>query len=139
MGEQKSFEVGQRAFLNRAFTFDDIQHFAALSGDFNPVHMDEEFARTTRFGKVIVHGMLVASLISTLLGTDLPGPGAIYVSQDLRFLAPVYPGDQLVASVEVIEWDSTRGRLKMMTEVKNQDGMAVISGEAKLVIASYLK
>jgi acyl dehydratase len=83
--------------------------------------------------------MLVAGLISAVLGTMLPGPGAIYLSQQLRFIAPVRPGDQATARAKVTEWDPEKGRVTLSTEVKNHEGVAVISGEARLVMLSYLK
>jgi len=91
------------------------------------------------FGGRIAHGMLVASLISAVLGTRLPGPGAIYLSQQLRFLAPVRPGDEVTARVSVTAWDPEKGRVTLLTEVANKKGIAVIAGEAQLVMSSYLK
>ena len=132
------FEVGESASLSREITENDISDFANLSGDQNPIHVDSSFAKESYFKGVIAHGMLVSSLISSVLGNELPGSGAIYLSQDLRFLAPVRPGDTITARVEVISWDEESGRVSLKTSVTNHRGEKVITGEAKLVIASYL-
>ena len=139
MNEKAHFQIGQKATLFRIFTRDDIDKFANLSGDFNPIHVNEEFSRSTRFGGVIVHGVLVVSMISTLLGTELPGPGCIYKSQNLKFVSPVYPGDQLTATVEIIDWDSEKGRVRLLTEIKKQEDALVVTGEALLVMSSYIR
>lgn len=86
----------------------------------------------------IVHGILVSGLISAVLGTRLPGPGAIYLTQSLRFSAPVYPGDIITARVKVTDWDSVIGRVTLLTEALNQNGQAVITGEAKLVMSAFI-
>ena len=101
--------LGQRATFSKTITEADIQGFADLTGDRNPLHLDAEFARRSRFGRPIAHGLLVAGIISAALGTRLPGAGAIYVSQSLRFLKPVYPGDTVTATVEVTAWQEDRG------------------------------
>jgi 3-hydroxybutyryl-CoA dehydratase len=137
--ERTSFTIGEEATLTSIISDDDIRTFARISGDDNPVHMNEDYAKGTMFKGRIAHGMLVAGLISAILGTKLPGPGAIYMSQQLRFLAPVRPGDQVTASAKVIEWDQVKGRVTLSTEVKNQEGVAVISGEARLAMSSFLK
>lgn len=138
-GAQLSFKVGQEAELTKTFTQPEVEAFAALSSDVNPVHLDEAYAKGTRFGGRIIHGMLVASLISAVLGTKLPGPGAIYLSQQLAFRAPARPGVALTARVRVSEWDDVKGRLLLSTEVVDATGKQLITGEAKLVLASYLK
>lgn len=125
--------------LTKRISDDDIKVFARISGDDNPVHVNDNYAKGTMFGGRIAHGMLVAGLISAVLGTKLPGPGAIYLSQQLRFISPVRPGDEVTARAKVSEWDPVRGRVTLLTEVVNHDGVAVISGEAKLVMSSYLK
>ena len=137
--ERSSFTIGEEATLTKLVNDIDIKAFAQISGDDNPVHMNDEYAKGTIFGGRIAHGMLVAGLISAVLGTMLPGPGAIYLSQQLRFLAPVRPGDEVTARARVSEWDPVKGRVTLSTDVRNQDGVAVISGEARLVMSSYLK
>lgn len=99
--ERTSFTVGEEASLERTFTQQDVDHFARLSGDTNPVHLDEAYAIGTRFHGRIVHGALVASLISAVLGTKLPGPGAIYASQVIKFKAPIRVGDPLRAVAQI--------------------------------------
>jgi 3-hydroxybutyryl-CoA dehydratase len=103
------------------------------------VHLDEDYARGTRFRGRIIHGLLVASLISSALGTKLPGPGCIYLSQQLSFRAPARVGERLTARVRITDWDATRGRVVLTTEVFNENEVQVILGEAKLVLASFLK
>ena len=137
--ERTSFTVGEEATLTRIISDDDIKTLARITGDDNPVHVNDEYAKGTMFKGRIAHGMLVAGLISAVLGTKLPGPGAIYMSQQIRFLAPVRPGDQVTARARVTEWDANKGRVTLATDVSNQDGVAVISGEARLVMSSFLK
>jgi len=136
---RSSFKVGDEATISRTFTQDDVEAFSRLSGDNNPVHLDEEYAKQTRFGGRIIHGMLVSSLISCALATVLPGPGSIYLSQQLSFRAPAKVGERLTARVRVNEWDAVKGRIILGTEVVNDDGVQLIVGEAKLVLASFLK
>ena len=96
-----NLKLGDTATITKTITDDDIRAFADLLGDNNSVHLDDEFAKKTRFGRRIAHGMLSASLISTAIGTKLPGAGAIYLSQSFRFMAPVYPGDTITARVTI--------------------------------------
>jgi 3-hydroxybutyryl-CoA dehydratase len=137
--ERSSFTIGEEAILTKLVNDDDIKAFARISGDDNPVHMNDEYARGTMFGGRIAHGMLVAGLISAVLGTMLPGPGAIYLSQQLRFLAPVMPGDEVTARARVTGWNPEKGRVTLFTEVTNKKGTSVITGEAQLVMSSFLK
>jgi len=133
-----SFTVGEEAMFSRTFTQEDVQTFSGVSGDTNPIHLDEGYAKQTRFGGRIIHGMLVASLISSVLGTILPGPGSVYLSQQLSFRAPARVGDRLIAKVRVINWDATNGRIVLTTEVINERDERLIIGEAKLVLSSFL-
>ncbi len=126
--------VGASASLTRTITEEDIRAFAQVSGDTNPVHLDEAFAGTTRFGRRIAHGFLVASLISAVLGTQLPGPGAIYLDQQLRFLKPVFPGDTVTARVEVTALRPDKGVVTLSTRCFNQVGEEVIGGAAVLLV-----
>jgi len=125
---------GDTASLSKTVRDEDIRAFAELSGDFNPVHIDDEFARTTRFGRRIAHGMLVASLISTVLGTKLPGQGAIYLSQTLKFLAPIFPGDTVTAKVTVTKIKEGKPILTLETVCENQRGETLIRGEAVVLV-----
>lgn len=136
--ERTHFTIGEEATLTKIISDEDIKTFARISGDENPVHVNDEYAKGTMFGGRIAHGILVAGLISAVLGTVLPGPGSIYMSQQIRFLAPVRPGDQVTARAKVLEWDQDKGRVTLLTEVTNQDGVTVIKGEARLAMSSYL-
>ncbi len=122
--------VGATASWTKRITQEDIETFAALTGDDNPLHLDEAFARNTRFGRPIAHGMLVASMISTVLGRLLPGPGTIYLSQSLQFVRPVYPGDTITAIVEVTRIREDKPIVTMATRCINQKGEEVVRGEA---------
>lgn len=128
------FTPGQRATLTRTITEEDIQAFAALTGDRNPLHLDEAFARRTRFQGRIAHGLLTASLISAVLGTQLPGAGGIYLGQTLRFRRPVRPGDTVTAEVEVTAFDARARRLWLRTRCMNQRGETVLEGDAELLV-----
>lgn len=126
-------KIGMSAVVSKTITEADIVLFAGISMDTNPLHLDERYAAESRFGGRIAHGMLGASLISAVLGTKLPGPGAIYVSQSLRFKAPVRAGDTLVAEVTVTELDPERRRATLATRVSCGD-VVVIDGEAVLLL-----
>ena len=121
--------VGQCESLMRTVMERDISLFADLSGDANPIHLCDRYAASTKFGQRIAHGMLTASLVSALLGTRLPGPGAVYLSQTLNFLAPVKIGDVVTARVEVAELVPERRRARLFCECL-VDGKAVLEGEA---------
>jgi acyl dehydratase len=127
-------EIGNQATLNRHFSLQDVESFARVTGDENPLHLDEEFASKTRFGKRIVHGMLTASLISAVLGNTLPGPGSIYIEQTLRFLAPVYIGDTVTAIVEVIGLHEDKRVVLLRTTCINQESRLVLEGKATLAV-----
>lgn len=126
--------IGQRAEIRRIVTLEDIEAFADLTGDRNPVHLDEAYAATTRFGGRVAHGMLFASFISAVLGMELPGPGVIYLGQSLRFRMPVRPGDELTVAAEVSELVPERRRVRMATSVVNQHGETVLDGDAELLL-----
>lgn len=121
--------IGQKAAMARIVTESDIQTYAAVSGDTNPVHLDEDYAATTPFKTRIAHGMLTAGYISALLGTRLPGPGAIYLSQSLSFKRPVKIGDEVEAEVEIIALDPIKGRVTFHCRC-GVAGKAVLEGEA---------
>lgn len=123
--------VGQSASFSKTITEHDVYSFAGITGDFNPVHINNVEAENSVFGKLIAHGMLVGSLISTVLGTLLPGQGTVYLEQDLKFLKPVYFGDTCTASVEIIEIiNLQKGIYKLKSNVTNQAGELVIEGFA---------
>jgi 3-hydroxybutyryl-CoA dehydratase len=121
--------VGQSAMFGKTVTEADIMAFAGVSGDTNPIHLHEGFAKTTRFGQRIAHGMLSGSFISTVVGTKLPGPGAIYVSQTMNFMAPVMIGETITAIATITEIDDVRRRVTLRTQCLNGDKV-VIEGEA---------
>ena len=125
-------KVGQSAEMTRVVAAADLEAFAEVSGDNNPVHLDEDYARTTQFGGRIAHGMLSAAYVSAVLGTRLPGPGAIYLSQSLRFRRPVRIGDAVTARVTVKALDERRGQATLET-VCEVGGKAVMDGEATVM------
>lgn len=125
---------GDTASISKLIGDADIRAFAELSGDFNPIHLDDEFARTTRFGRRIAHGMLGASLISTVLGTKLPGQGAIYLSQTLQFQAPIFAGDTVTAKVTVTKIKEGKPIVTLETVCENQRGETLIKGEAVVLL-----
>lgn len=125
--------VGETAAIERTLTAEDIQLFAVMSGDVNPQHLDPQFAASTRFHGVIAHGMWGAALISAVLGTRLPGPGTIYLSQTLKFLAPVHLGDTLTIRVTVRSKDDARKRLLLDCSCIDQRGHCAIQGEAEVL------
>ena len=124
--------VGDSATLTRTATLKDIALFAAASGDVNPAHMDDDFAAGQRFGHVVVHGMWTASLISALLGTELPGPGTIYLAQDLRFLRPVKPGDTVTANIRVREKRDEKHAIVFDCECNDAQGQPVLTGTVEV-------
>ncbi len=123
-------KVGQTARFSKTITETDIYLFAGITGDLNPAHVDEEFAKKTFFKTRIAHGMLSASFISTIIGTMLPGPGTIYLSQEVRFLAPVKIGDTVSAIAEITEIRPEKKRVWLKTTCTNQDGTVVVDGQA---------
>ena len=127
------FNVGDTAEITKTIDEADIQEFAAVTGDHNPIHLDDEFAKTTRFGRRIAHGMLSASLISAVLANKLPGEGSIYLGQTLEFRAPVFPGDQVTARVIVKEIREDKPIVKLETVCVNQRDEVVIRGEATVL------
>lgn len=125
----EDLEIGQAARFAKTITEADVGAFAGITGDFNPVHVNAEYARGTNFHGRIAHGLLTAGLISAVLGTRLPGPGAVYLGQELRFHAPVFIGDTVTAEVRVRELDAGRAFATLETSARVGD-RAVISGEA---------
>ena len=127
-------KIGEHAQRSLAVTEDLVAAFAEVSGDQNPVHMDEEYAAKTRFGRRIAHGMITGALISATLANDLPGPGTVYLTQQLKFHAPVFLGDVITATVEIVEWEPVKRLAALSTTCSNQDGTVVVSGEATVLV-----
>lgn len=129
----QDLKIGDRADFSKTISEHDVYAFAGISGDFNPLHVDAEYAAQTRFGARISHGALLAGLISTVVGMKLPGPGALYASQSLKFLRPVYIGDTITAFAQVSGLDTSRNRVWLRTGCTNQKGEAVAEGESVLL------
>lgn len=125
--------VGDQATMSRTITSETVREFVDATGDDNPLHSDARFAATTRFGQVIAPGILTGGLLSAVIGTRLPGPGTIYLTQSFRFLKPVHIGDTLTARVAVVEIERERGRVRLATVVTNQAGADVLDGEAAVI------
>ena len=126
----QEMKVGDIAQFSKTISETDVYLFAGITGDFNPAHVDEEYAKNTFFKSRIAHGILTAGFISTVLGTKLPGPGTIYMRQELKFLAPVRVGDTITAYAEVIEIIEEKNRVRLKTFCVNQKEATVLDGEA---------
>lgn len=129
-----NFVIGQQASFSRTITETDVVMYAGLSGDYNPVHVDREYAKETRFEQRIAHGLLTTSLLSRLLGMELPGPGSVYLGQTLKFTRPVFIGDTITAFAEIIEIKADKGIVKLKTECRKHDGSLVLEGEATMIV-----
>lgn len=127
------YSIGTTATRVKTITDADIRTFAQISGDDNPIHLDEDYASKTRFGKRIAHGILTGSLISTILGRDYPGEGTIYLSQSFNFKAPVYIGDEITAQVELKAFRADKRIATFYTTCTNQEGILVLDGEAVVI------
>lgn len=141
MLENKIFaelKVGESASLTKMLTMEDISLFSRISGDVNPAHLDQDFAESDLFHHIVAQGMLTAGLVSGVLGTRLPGPGTIYLSQDIKFRAPVSPGDVVTATVKVAELREEKAQVVLDCICTNQDGKEVLSGKA-IVLAPTVK
>lgn len=121
--------LGQTAEFAKTVSESDIYLYAGITGDFNPAHVNEAYAKNTFFKTRIAHGMLTAGFISAIIANSLPGPGTIYLKQDLSFLAPVHIGDTITGRVEVIELIPEKNRVRLKTTCTNSDGVVVIAGE----------
>ena len=130
----EKYYVGQTASVSRTISESDVYLFAGITGDLNPAHTNEEYAKNTHFKTRIAHGMLSAGLISAVLGMHLPGPGTIYTGQTLKFLAPVHIGDTITATAEIKSLDLERNRVVLTTTCINQEGTLVLSGEATALL-----
>lgn len=124
------FYLGQTAKLTHCYSEEEVNQFAEISGDHNPVHLDAEYAKNTRFGKKLVHGFLSGSLISAVLGNVCPGEGSIYMNQNMDFLRPVFIGDTITAKVVVTAIDKEKKQMLLTTTCINQNGKTVIDGSA---------
>lgn len=129
----EELRVGQTASFSKTITEYDVYTFAGVTGDMNPAHIDEVYAAKTQFHGRIAHGMLSAGLISAVIGMQLPGPGTIYLSQELFFCAPVHVGDTITASVIVESLDPEKNRVKLSTTCTNQDGLCIVRGAAGIM------
>lgn len=129
----KELKIGDKAQFQKTITETDVYLFAGISGDNNPAHLNDVEAKKTIFKERIVHGMLTSSLISAVLGTQLPGPGTIYLGQDLKFLLPVRFGDTILAEVEVYEINEDKNIIKLITNCYNQESDIVIKGIATVI------
>ena len=127
-------QVGETASLSKTITDEDVRAFAQMTGDHNPVHLDDDFAQKTRFGRRIAHGMLSASLISAVLANQLPGQGTVYLSQTLQFVAPVYLGDTVTARVTVTRVREDKPIVMLETVCINQRDETLIKGEAVVLV-----
>jgi len=126
-------KIGDSAYFQKTITETDVYMYAGISGDINPAHINETYMKDSMFKGRIVHGMLTAGLISAVLGTLLPGPGTIYLGQDLKFLAPVRFGDTIEARVTVIEKKCEKNKIICETVCTNQDGKMVLTGSATVM------
>jgi 3-hydroxybutyryl-CoA dehydratase len=131
-----SLKPGDKASRTQTISDEMIRAFADLTGDTNPVHLDDAYAAGTRFGRRIAHGMIAAGLISATLANDLPGPGTVYLSQTLQFKTPVYPGDTITATVEVKTVRPDKPIVALITTCTNQDNKMVLEGEAVVLVSS---
>ena len=129
-----AIQPGDTASISRCFSEEDVAAFAALSGDYNPLHMDDEFAGQTRFQRRVVHGMLVASYVSTLIGMRLPGAGSLWVQQSFRWQKPVHIGDTIEITLKVKHKSSGLRTVTVEISAVNQDGVTVMSGEGAVSV-----
>lgn len=129
----EDLKVGMKDSVTKTITEADVILYAGLTLDINPAHLNEEYAKTTMFKHRIAHGMLTAGLVSAVLGTKLPGEGSIYMGQELMFTAPVYFGDTITATAEIIELVPVKNRVILSTTCTNQEGKIVLKGTAKIM------
>ena len=128
------FYIGQQASCSKTITETDFVLFAGISGDFNPIHINSEYAKNTRFKQRIAHGLLTSSLLSQLLGVHLPGKGSVYMEQTIRFKFPVFIGDTITATATVQEFIEEKRIIKLLTECHNQNDELVLTGSAVMMV-----
>lgn len=128
-GGPLGLEVGQTARRTRTVTADDVELYARLTGDRNPLHFDADFAARTRFGRLVAQGGIAAGMLNALVAMDLPGPGTVFMSQALKYLAPTYLGDTLTAQVEVLALKPDKPVCQLRATIRNQDGVTLLEGE----------
>lgn len=126
--------IGDTASMIRVIRSDDVLNMAQISGDFNPIHIDDEYAAKTRFGRRIAHGLFCVGMVSALLGTKLPGLGTVLVSEEFKYLSPVYLDDEITASVTVEKIDSVKNKVELSFLCVNQERKPVVSGSAKVIV-----
>ena len=126
--------IGQSAKMTKIVLEEDVKNFGTATGDINPIHLDNEYAMQTAFGQRIAHGLLIGGMISAVLGTQLPGPGTIYLSQSLQFRAPVFIGDEITAVAEVIHIRSDKPVVTIHTTCINQNQQIVVEGDAVVLV-----
>lgn len=126
-------EIGQTATIKKTLDKQTVEAFASVSEDYNPIHLDEDFAKTTQFERPIVHGMLASSLISGLLASKVPGAGSIYLGQSLKFVRPIFVGETVTAKVEVTSVRDDKPIAVISTQVLNANGEVAVDGEATVM------
>lgn len=124
-----AISVGQTARRSLTLSQRDVEDYARITGDRNPLHFDESFAAATKFGRLVVHGGLTAGILNALVAEDLPGPGTVFMSQELKYLAPVYIGDTITGEVEVLEVHASKPVCRLKARVRRADGELVLEGE----------
>ena len=134
IAKYEAIRIGQHAKYVRTVTSEDIEMFGQVSGDYNPLHFNEDWAKTTMFKGRIAHGILTATYVSTVIGMKLPGPGTIYISQNMKFRRPVRIGDTITARVEVISKNDEKEFLTLKTACINQEDKVVLDGEAVVTL-----
>jgi acyl dehydratase len=126
----RTLTIGQKANRSATLSADDVKSYALLSGDYNPLHFDEDFADQTKFGKLVVQGGLTSGLLHALVAMDMPGPGIVFLSQNWKFTAPVYFGDTITAEAEVLSLHESKPVTQLAIIIRRQDGETVLVGEA---------
>ena len=122
--------IGQKSNRSLTLTSNHVKMFAEMTGDYNPLHFDEEFATKTKFGRLVVQGGLITGILNALVGVDIPGPGTVFMSQELKFIAPVYIGDTITGEIEVLGIHDTKPVTQLRVKVTRQNGDTVLEGKA---------